>query len=248
MATASVPHRMASPFPARTVSDDGRLCVRIPRSAATLAGFRAWVKSQDFPEHVRVTFVDGEIYYDMSNEELETHNQPKSEVLRVLMNLNRKLKLGRYYGDGVLVTNEAAEVSNNPDGTFIRAATLQSGRVRLVAREGVEGHYVEIVGIPDMVLEIVSAGSVRKDTQQLRAAYHRAGIPEYWLIDARQEEISFQILHWQRAAYKPGPGTGSWQQSHVFNRRFRLTRQRNELDLWEYTLQVRAAGERKRKP
>lgn len=54
-------------------------CWRIPVSAATLEGFRAWVKSDDFPEHVRVTFVDREIYLDMSGEEIETHVKVKAE-------------------------------------------------------------------------------------------------------------------------------------------------------------------------
>jgi Uma2 family endonuclease len=232
----------------KLAGENGRLCLRIPCSAATLAGFRAWVKSDGFPEHVRVTFVDGEIYYDMSNEELETHNKPKSEVLRVLMNLNRKLKLGTYYGDGVLVTNEDAEVSNNPDGTFVRRSTLRSNRVRLVPREGAQGQYIEMEGTPDLVVEVVSNHTVRKDTQQLRKAYHRAGIPEYWLIDARGQEIVFAVLHWHADEYRPGPGKEGWQHSRVFKRGFRLVRTRDDMGLWEYTLQSRpATGRRKTK-
>jgi Uma2 family endonuclease len=245
MATVSLPDRPAFLL-RKTAGENGRLCVRIPCSAATLAGFRAWVKSDAFPEHVRVTFVDGEIYYDMSNEELETHNKPKSEVLRALMNLNRKLKLGTYYGDGVLITNEGAEVSNNPDGTFIRQATLRSNRVRLVPREGAQGQYVEIEGAPDLVMEVVSTHTVRKDTQQLRQAYHRAGIPEYWLIDARGDEIAFTILHWHKDEYQPGPSEG-WQHSRVFNRDFRLLRTRDDMGLWEYTLQSRPTVRRRKR-
>ena len=59
--------------------------------------FRWWVQSDAFPDHVRVTFLDGEIYLDMSKEELETHNKVKIEVLRVLLNLNRvSVLLGVY--------------------------------------------------------------------------------------------------------------------------------------------------------
>jgi Uma2 family endonuclease len=247
MATATVSARAPQPFSGWTIYGDGRLCVRIPCTAATLAGFREWVKSDGFPEKVRVTYVDGEIYYDMSNEELETHNKAKLEILRVLANLNRRLKMGAFYGDGVLLTNVQADVSNNPDGTFIGRASLQSDRIRLVPRKGTEDHYIEIEGTPDMVLEVVSDDSVRKDTRQLLAAYHKAGIPEYWLIDARRKEISFQILHWQEDGYEAG-STVDWQTSRIFKRDFRLLRRRDDMGLWEYTLQVRPgpAG-RKRK-
>jgi len=247
MATAAVPARVPRSFSGWSLYGDGRLCVRIPWSAATLAGFREWVKSDGFPEKVRVTYVDGEIYYDMSNEELETHNQPKVEVLRVLVNLNRRLKLGKCYGDGILLTHVAANVSNNPDATFIRRATLQSQRIRLVPRNGTADHYIEIEGTPDMVLDVVSNDSVRKDTRQLRGAYHKAGIPEYWLIDARRKEISFQILHRQEDGYEAG-NPGGWQTSRVFRRDFRLVRRRDDMGLWEYTLQVRPSpASRKRK-
>jgi Uma2 family endonuclease len=248
---ASVAVRTPSPalVALESLRDNGKLCVHIPSGATKLAGFRKWVKSDGFPEHVRVTFVDGEIYYDMSDEESETHNKPKAEVGRVLLTLSRRLKQGTYYVDGVLLTNVGANVSNNPDGTYILFSTAQSKRVRKVSREGAQGQFIEFVGTPDWVLEILSNSSVRKDTRQLRAAYHRAGISEYWLIDARGDEIDFQILVWKEGDYKAAPRRGGWQWSPVFQREFRLLREPNAIGEWDYTLQVRkAAARRKRKP
>jgi Uma2 family endonuclease len=211
----------------------------------TLAGFRAWATSDDIPEHVRVTYVDKVIYYDMSNEDPETHVKVKGEVSRGVMNLNRKLKRGTFYPDGVLVTNVLGELSNNPDGIFILWSTFRAGRVRLVPKEGREGRYVEIEGTPDWVMEVLSDNSVRKDKVQLFRAYHRAGISEYWLIDARGADIVFQIFHWHKEDYKPAAAKGGWQVSRVFKRRFRLVRQRDEMGLWEYTLQSRPSTGKK---
>lgn len=73
-----------------------------------------------------------------------------------------------------------------------------------------------------------------------RAAYHRARIPEYWLVDARGESINFQILRWHEDGYRPAPKRRGWQRSRVFGCSFRLVRKRDELGLWEYTLQTRA--------
>src|SRR4051812_9885338 len=109
MATVHSPR----PRPATPVQQPGRLSIitdrlslEVPASAFTLAGFRAWVTSEDFPERVRVTFLNGEITLDMSNEELETHVAVKTEISQVLARLTKELKLGKFYGDGVLVSNE----------------------------------------------------------------------------------------------------------------------------------------------
>ncbi len=78
---------------------------------------------------------------------------------------------------------------------------------------------------------------------QLREAYHRAGVPEYWLVDARSEEIPFQILYRRKRGYVAAPVPGGWQASRVFGRSFRMRRRRDESGLWEYTLEVRAESE-----
>jgi Uma2 family endonuclease len=216
--------------------------VSIPTSAFTLAGFRDWATSDDFPEHVRAAFLGDEVFIDMSNEEPESHISVKDEFIRTIKNLNRELKLGKFYGDGLLVSNEEANVSNNPDASFYSRQALQSGRARLVPKADRPNRYREMEGTPDWVLEVLSDSSVRKDTQQLREAYHRAGIPEYWLVDARGDEIHFQILYRRKSGYAAAPVKDGWQHSRVFGRSFRLVRQQDEFGLLEYTLEVLATA------
>ena len=239
MTTLPASRRSTTPVSPRDGLAPSRLCLWIPASALTHAGFRSWATSGAVPDHVRLTFLDHGIYVDMSNEEPETHVLVKGEVSRVLANLTRELKLGQLYPDGLLLSNEAAEVSNNPDALFVIWDNLEQRRTRLVPREGEKGPYREMEGTPDWVLEVVSDSSVEKDTDWLRSAYHRAGIPEYWLIDARGEEIRFHILVWRKQGYAAAPRRGGWQRSPVFGHRFRLTRERVRLGLWEYTLHAR---------
>lgn len=85
----------------------------------------------------------------------------------------------------MLFSNEEANLTGQPDGIFVSTLGLQTGRVRFVGSMG--GDYVELEGTPDMVLEIVSTSSVVKDYKRLRELYWRAGIPEYWIVDARPE-------------------------------------------------------------
>lgn len=212
----------------------GPLC--IPREAHKLDGFRAWVLSDEFPEKVNVTFLRGEILLDMSKEEIQAHALVKTEVGRVMANLNVAQEFGHVFINGVLISNEAAQVSNNPDAVAVFYESLERGLVRFITRKDRE---TEIEGSPDWVLEIVSDSSVVKDTQQLRESYHQAGIREYWLIDARGADVVFQILQWRKSGYVAATAKEGWLKSRVFGRSFRLSRRRDRRGAWQYSLAVR---------
>jgi len=89
------------------------------------------------------------------------------------------------------------------------------------------------------VLEVVSEGSVRKDTEQLRRDYWEAGIREYWLVDARKEPLVFDILRYTPKGYRVTPNKDGWIKSAVFGKSFRLIRRTNALGHPRYTLEVR---------
>jgi Uma2 family endonuclease len=233
-----IPARKIS-SPPRPVWDFGEpKCLVIPKEAHTYQGFLRWIMADDFPEKLHVTYISGEVSMDLSEECISTHAAVKSGVYLTMLPLVEDEDFGELYTDGVLLGNPEAEVSTNPDGIAARWETFESGRLRFIERKG-EPRALE--GSPDWVLEIVSDSSVGKDTKRLRDAYHRARIPEYWLIDARREEILFQILVWRPTAYVAAGSRDGWLHSKVFERDFRLTRKRNRLNRWTYTLAVRRA-------
>ena len=214
--------------------------IRIPAAASeNLSGFRAWVKSDDFPEKWRATYLRGEILLDMSPEESETHTKVKYEIARVLITMSKRLKTGTYYGDGVLLTNKRADLSTQPDGLFVTKESLRSGRLRLVPRPGRIRQYTEFDGTPDLVVEVISRSSYKKDTKELPLLYHRAGIPEYWLIDALGEEIDFRILRRGGRDYVPVDAHRGWLASPLFGRSFKLVREVDEEDDWQYELETK---------
>src|SRR5438067_1995123 len=148
---------------------DDDFTLHIPRDAYTLAGFRKWVLSDEFPEKQPVMFLKGEIYLYMPKENVFTHAAVKTPVAVELGGLFRELDLGDFYINGVLVTNVEADVSNNPDMVGILWDSLESGKVRYINNDKDEA--VEIEGSPDWLLEIVSNGSVKKDKVELRETY-----------------------------------------------------------------------------
>ena len=93
-----------------------------------------------------------------------------------------------------MLLNEGSDVSNEPDLMFCSWESLRSGRVEYHERVEGSGGYVEVVGSPDMVLEVVSRSSFDKDTKKLLGAITKPASTSTWLVDARGGEIDFRIL------------------------------------------------------
>jgi Uma2 family endonuclease len=210
--------------------------MRIPRWVKNHRAFREWAHSEAFPEKGQVCYFDGDIWIDMSKEQF-AHNQVKGEISSVLTRHVKESQSGRFFPDGYLLSNTTAGLSTNPDGIFVSMESLETGRVRLV--EGAEEGYVELEGAPEMVLEVVSASSLEKDTVTLRDLYWRAGIREYWLVDVRHDPLEFDILRHGSRAYVTVRNTGGWIKSTAFGKTFRLTQREDSLGYLEFTLAMR---------
>ena len=223
---------------AQTLHIDGDR-VLVPASVFDHDGFRRWAKSDAFPERVRATFVAGEVLLEMSPESLESHSKVKGAITAALFDFVRERDLGELYPDGVLLTHPEAGLSCEPDLLFVTWETFEKDRVRLIERAERKAEYIEIEGTPDLVVEIVSDSSVRKDLVLLRNAYLRAGVPEYWLIDARDEVLRFEILENGGDGFRPTAAATEPQESRILRTRFSLTRSRNRLGRFAYRLETR---------
>jgi Uma2 family endonuclease len=211
----------------------------IPAWVVDLESFRRWAYSEEFPERGWFSYLNGEIWVDVSMEEFLFHNQVKSVYTSRLLWLLEQTPSGRFVPDRMLLTNTAANLSTEPDGLFFFWDTLKSGRLRLI--EGVVAGFMELDGTPDMVLEIASRTSVKKDTEQLRELYWRAGISEYWLVDARGESLRFDIFRHDKDGYVATEPQDGWLFSKIFGRVFRLTRHTDPLGYPQFKLEARAA-------
>jgi Uma2 family endonuclease len=213
--------------------------VRIPSWVNDLESFRRWSRTDDYPERGWVSFLAGEIWVDMDMEQLFFHNQVKTEFTIVLGGLIKSEERGYYFSDRAALSNENANLYTEPDGTFCSFRTLEDKHVYLV--EGLEGGHVEMEGTPDMVLEVISRHSVRKDTKILRGLYWRAGIPEYWFVDARKALLQFDILRWTERGYSATRRRQGWLKSKVFGRSFLLETKPDRLGHPQFFLRLEAA-------
>jgi Uma2 family endonuclease len=163
----------------------------IPGWVCDLESFRKWADSSDYPDRGKFSYLHGELIVDLEMEQLFSHNQLKTELTIEIGRLIRDSQRGYFFSDGVRLSNPGADLSSEPDAVLASFSAIQSGQVKLV--RGSIGGYVELEGSPELVIEIVSPSSVRKDTVVLKNLYAQAGIAEYWVIDARRAPVQFQV-------------------------------------------------------
>jgi Uma2 family endonuclease len=213
--------------------------IRIPRQTRDLAGFRAWAVSPRFPQSGRIDFLAGDLEVRMSPEDLQTHGLVKTEIAAVLHLLVARGGLGEVYVDRARVSSPPADLSVEPDIVAVLWETLDNGRLRYIpAARGEPGRFIEMEGAPDVVVEILSDSSVRKDLARLPPLYAAAGVPELWRVDARHERLRFEILTLEPGGYqRVKPGAGGWARSPRLGRRFRLARHQTRPERWIYRLE-----------
>ena len=204
--------------------------VRVPADVFNLERFREWAHSDEFPETGHISFIDGEVEIDMSPEELSSHNRIKRDLSTDLNVFVRKTDLGELLVDGAFLVNTAARLATEPDLMYCTWQTVRAGRVEFAPSVEGSDQLVEVRGSPDLVCEIVSKGSVRKDTVRLRKAYFDAGIREYWLIDARGKILDFHILTRSKKGYVAVTSDADgFRRSPVLRRHFRIVRRKNQV-------------------
>jgi Uma2 family endonuclease len=215
--------------------------VEVPLDALSLDGFRHWARSEEFPESGRIDFINGNIEVDMSAEDAYTHGTPKTAIVARLWTIVDENKLGDIFSDRMRLSSPPANLSCEPDVLFISHESRDRGHVRLVEKsDSSRGSYVELEGAADIAVEIVSKSSVKKDTKRLPKAYFKAGVREFWLVDARREELVFIMHQRGRDGFEAVPADDEgFQRSEVLKQSFRLDRERDRPDHVRYNLRVK---------
>jgi Uma2 family endonuclease len=106
--------------------------VEIPLALRSLAGFRRWARSEEFPEEGRIDYISGRIEVDLSPEDLFCHGTLKTEILGVLYRRVKQEGLGHLFTDSTRISCPQAELSAEPDIVFVSHEAVLADRVRLV--------------------------------------------------------------------------------------------------------------------
>lgn len=212
--------------------------INIPASVVDFKSFRRWLHSADFPEKGKICFINKAVWVDLSMEEFYIHGQLGLEISRVLANLMKETKYGLFGRDGTRYSHLETNLSTEPDGMVISNEAIASGRVQF--RGGERGDKTEVTGSPEIVIEIISRSSEEKDAQWAMAAYFDAGISEYWLVDAREEDdLKFDIFKRSKKEFVATRKQSGWVKSGVLGKAFRLIQSEDSFGNPEFTLEIR---------
>lgn len=216
----------------------GSRTVDVPAWVVDFESFRRWLHSDTFPEEGKICFINGKVWVDLSMEEFSTHNAVRTEIGRVLANLMKETKFGRFVSEGMRYGHLGSELATEPDGMIVSHAAMNDGRVQLVG--GAKGVQTELIGSPEILIEIVSESSEAKDTEWTMSAYFDAGVQEYWVFDARDEDdLRFDIFKRGKKEFVAVKKPGGWVKSAVLGKSFRLTQAEGEDGNPDFTLNVR---------
>jgi len=210
----------------------------IPADAHTLEGFLRWEDSSSFPQRGSIEFIAGRLFIDMAAGEIHSHETLKARVGIALGAIVSK-DVGKLYIDNVRYASSAADTGVEPDLLVCLYESVRSGRLRFVESRRDAARCMVVEGAADLVVEIVSDASVRKDTQILRERFFVAGVREYWIFDARGMRMSFELLTRSESGWREAETDAEgFRRSEVLNRRVRVERIADAIGLPDYDVRI----------
>ena len=127
----------------------------------------------------RHELIDGELF--VTPVPVTTHQR---------VSINLTLALGSYaHGEGLGEVHAASSgVRFQPDTLVVPdLCFVAQGRLHIVGEKTIDGP-------PDLIIEILSPGTRRRDLTVKRSLYARFGVKEYWLVDPDAKSVTVLTL------------------------------------------------------
>jgi Uma2 family endonuclease len=112
------------------------------------------------------------------------HGGVEGSLVYWLVDFVKPRQLGKVFGSSMgydLPSGDTLE----PDVSFVSRARFEAGP------PPVQGRFLRIV--PDLVVEILSPSTRKRDLIEKRAIYAQNGVDEYWIVDSRRREVALLV-------------------------------------------------------
>ena len=135
-------------------------------------------------EFHRLQFKGEDAYIELINGVVVRKASPSPKHQEISQNLNFALSMFvRSRNSGKIFAAPTDVFLDDYNHLIPDLCFISGGRLDIIDyREG-------IFGAPDLVVEIISQGSVVQDRVDKRAAYQCCGVREYWLVDSENQSI-----------------------------------------------------------
>lgn len=189
----------------------------VPTWVTDLPSFQSWFRSDAFPSEAKVVYFDGNVWLDYEMERF-LHTYIKSQIAKAIANWSDQHLPGFSLCDKLRYTHDAADLSTEPDVMFFTVASLQAGKVIMMDGDA----SLEVEGSPEIIVEVISPTSIRKDQKTLRDKYWQAGVKEYWLADSRKVPSLVILKRTTRGFTTVKTNAQGWMRSEVLGALCRL--------------------------
>jgi Uma2 family endonuclease len=127
-------------------------------------------------------------YYELINGSIMKKSAPTPQHQNISMNLS--LQLGLF-----IKSKKSGELFAAPIDVFLDdhnavqpdLVFVANDNQRIVTTDG-------IVGIPDLIVEIISPSSVMRDRVDKKNLYEKLNVKEYWIIDPAYQDIEIYTI------------------------------------------------------
>jgi Uma2 family endonuclease len=153
--------------------------------------FKRWVENRPLGDINRYELVGGRIL--MTPPAAWKHAKIEAKVIRILEDFVSKHNFGTVFGSSAgyeLPSGDTLE----PDASFISRERWSKGP------EPRRGQFLKIA--PNLVVEILSPATARRDRIEKKRVYESNGVDEYWLADPHRREIT--VFHLAGGKYDNG--------------------------------------------
>jgi Uma2 family endonuclease len=153
--------------------------------------FKRWVERRPMGDINRYELVSGRIV--ITPPAAWEHAKIEAKVIRILEDFVSKHNLGTVFGSSAgyeLPSGDTLE----PDASFISRGRWSKGP------EPRRGQFLKIA--PNLVVEVLSPATARRDRIEKKRVYESNGVDEYWLVDPHRREIT--VFHLAGGKYDDG--------------------------------------------
>ena len=113
--------------------------------------------------------------------------EPSASVAHNIVGMNLVLKLGSYLkGKRCQLFMDGVDIHFDEKNTLVPDLAIVCDRKKIRP----DGVY----GAPDLVVEILSPSTAKRDRIQKKAVYERFGVKEYWLVNTKEKAIEVYLL------------------------------------------------------